>query len=142
MPFVGSPAWRCHFHVRNGFGRMIIPANPASLRSPALGALHVPSGLRSPLPLGGSMRISMRDRSLNRRPLQRGRDLSIEAIQAVQALKRVNGRGCHVSLERALDSKFRRLLKLDMIAVLRELLRQNECALSLKVRPRFSTLSS
>lgn len=32
-----------------------------------------------------------------------------------------------------LDSKFRRLLKFDMIAVLRELLRQNECLLSLLV---------
>ncbi|KAK4788810.1 hypothetical protein SAY86_020129 [Trapa natans] len=112
---------------------MIIPARLVSLRAAGIGGLYAPSGFRSLLPVGGAMRIAMRDRSLNRRPLQRGRDLSGEAIQAVQALKRANGRCCHVSLQRALDFNFRRLLKLDMIAVLRELLRQNECALALEV---------
>ncbi|KAK6119058.1 hypothetical protein DH2020_047208 [Rehmannia glutinosa] len=33
------------------------------------------------------MSITMRDRSKNRKPLQKGRNLSIEAIQTVQALK-------------------------------------------------------
>ncbi|CAK9140174.1 unnamed protein product [Ilex paraguariensis] len=80
---------------------------------------------------------TMRDRSKNRKPLQRGRNLSIEAIQTVQALKRANNNNNDVdkesSLEHVFDSKVRRLLKLDMIAVLRELLRQNECLLALKV---------
>uniref|UniRef100_A0A7N0T290 Pentatricopeptide repeat-containing protein n=1 Tax=Kalanchoe fedtschenkoi TaxID=63787 RepID=A0A7N0T290_KALFE len=79
----------------------------------------------------GEMRISMRDRSKNRKPLQRGRNLSIEAIQAVQALKRA--KRDDELLQRAIDSKFRRLLKFDMVAVLREFLRQNECDLALQV---------
>ncbi|OMP11371.1 hypothetical protein COLO4_03849 [Corchorus olitorius] len=83
-----------------------------------------------------AMVITMRDRSKNRKPLQRGRNLSIEAIQAVQTLKRAN-RNTHndssSELERVFDSKFRRLLKFDMMAVLRELLRQNECFLAMKV---------
>ncbi|KAL5562302.1 hypothetical protein UlMin_032049 [Ulmus minor] len=75
--------------------------------------------------------VTMRDRSNNPRPLQKGRNLSIEAIQTVQALKRANKN--NRSLEEAFDSKFRRLLKFDVMAVLRELLRQNECLLALKV---------
>ncbi|KAL2542791.1 Vacuolar sorting protein 9 (VPS9) domain [Abeliophyllum distichum] len=79
----------------------------------------------------GMMSITMRDRSKNRKPLQKGRNLSIEAIQTVQALKRaVNS---DVLLEQLFDTKFRRLLKFDMLAVLRELLRQNQCLLALKV---------
>ncbi|EXB40440.1 hypothetical protein L484_013743 [Morus notabilis] len=75
--------------------------------------------------------VTMRDRSNNPRPLQKGRNLSIEAIQTVQALKRTQKD--HRSLEKFFDLKFRRLLKFDMMAVLRELLRQNECLLALKV---------
>ncbi|KAI3442377.1 uncharacterized protein J3R85_001115 [Psidium guajava] len=78
------------------------------------------------------MRASMRDRSKNRKPLQRGRTLSIEAIQAVQALKRASGKGPR-PLELVRRSAFERLLKHDMIAVLRELLRQSRCDLALKV---------
>lgn len=74
----------------------------------------------------------MRDRSKNRKPLQRGRSLSIEAIQAVQALKRASGKGPR-SLELARRSTFGRLLKRDMVEVLRELLRQSRCDLALKV---------
>ncbi|KAI9182115.1 hypothetical protein LWI28_022225 [Acer negundo] len=79
--------------------------------------------------------IKMRDRSKNRKPLQRGRNLSIEAIQAIQALKRANQNHHNNinSLEQVFDSKFRRLLKFDMMAVLRELLRQKHCLLALKV---------
>ncbi|XP_010521078.1 PREDICTED: pentatricopeptide repeat-containing protein At1g62350 [Tarenaya hassleriana] len=80
-----------------------------------------------------SMTVTMRDRSKNRKPLQRGRNLSIEAIQAVQALKRAKSPPPSPELERVMDSKFRRLLKFDMVAVLRELLRQNETCLALKV---------
>lgn len=75
--------------------------------------------------------IEMRDGSQNRKPLQRGRNLSIEAIQAVQHLKRAHLHGN--PLDHVFNSKFRRLLKFDMIAVLRELLRQNHCLLALKV---------
>lgn len=98
-------------------------------------------GCRIPT-LRRAMEIKMRDRSKNRKPLQRGRMLSIEAIQAVQALKRANppppssstSSSSSALLNRVIDSKFRRLLKFDMVAVLRELLRQNECSLALKVR--------
>ncbi|KAL1554538.1 protein THYLAKOID ASSEMBLY 8, chloroplastic-like [Salvia divinorum] len=76
--------------------------------------------------------VSMRDRSKNRKPLQKGRSLSIEAIQTVQALKRAS-KHTHYSLQEAFTANFRRLLKADMIAVLRELLRQNQCLLALKV---------
>lgn len=76
----------------------------------------------------------MRDRSKNRKPLQKGRNLSIEAIQAVQALKRVANKNDDSAVEQVFDSKVRRLIKSDMIAVLRELLRQNQCLLALKVR--------
>lgn len=75
--------------------------------------------------------ITMRDRSNNPRPLQKGRFLSIEAIQTVQALKRAQKD--QSILSQVFDSKFRRLLKFDMMAVLRDLLRQNECVLALKV---------
>ncbi|XP_031393348.1 protein THYLAKOID ASSEMBLY 8-like, chloroplastic isoform X2 [Punica granatum] len=112
---------------------MTTPANPTALHAPPFVALRPPPKFQSPRPVACAMRAAMRDGSSNRRQLHRGRHLSIEAIQAVQALKRADGRGCRLSLERELDSKFRRLLKLDMIAVLRELLRQNECALVLKV---------
>uniref|UniRef100_A0A2P2JGA3 Uncharacterized protein MANES_15G113700 n=1 Tax=Rhizophora mucronata TaxID=61149 RepID=A0A2P2JGA3_RHIMU len=74
----------------------------------------------------------------NRKPLQRGRDLSIEAIQAVQALKRTwSSVPNSPNLDHVLRSKFSRLLKFDMIAVLRELLRQNRCLLALKVTEFF-----
>lgn len=75
--------------------------------------------------------VTMRDRSKNPRPLQKGRNLSIEAIQTIQALKRAKKN--EGSREQVFDSKFRRLLKLDMMAVLKDLLRQNECLLALKV---------
>lgn len=75
--------------------------------------------------------VTARDRSKNRKPLQKGRYLSIEAIQTVQILKRT--KSSSAMLEQASRTSFSRLLKLDMIAVLRELLRQNECYLALKV---------
>ncbi|KAL3514924.1 hypothetical protein ACH5RR_021826 [Cinchona calisaya] len=78
--------------------------------------------------------VKMKDRSNNRKPLQKGRNLSIEAIQTVQALKRVKANSSGpLELEPALETSFRRLLKLDMLAVLRELIRQNQCYLALKV---------
>ncbi|CAL9124088.1 unnamed protein product [Musa textilis] len=78
--------------------------------------------------------IVMRDRAKNRKPTQRGRYLSTEAIQAVQALKRVVGTvGGGDSLERILAAKVRRLIKGDMVAVLRELQSQGEGLLALQV---------
>ncbi|KAK2992086.1 hypothetical protein RJ640_023469 [Escallonia rubra] len=81
---------------------------------------------------GSSSRIMMRDRSKNRKPLQKGRNLSIEAIQTVQALKRAIKTHDDSLVHHVFDSNFRRLLKLDMMAVLRELLRQQQCLLALK----------
>lgn len=81
--------------------------------------------------VGNRMTITMRDRSKNRKPLQKGRNLSIEAIQTVQALKRV--KDDDASLHRVFATNFSRLLRLDMIAVLKELIRQNQCSLALKV---------
>ncbi|KAF5745826.1 Vacuolar sorting protein 9 domain [Tripterygium wilfordii] len=77
-----------------------------------------------------TMRIRMaRDNTKSRMPLQRGRILSIEAIQAVQSLKRAKPQ----EINQVLNFKFLRLLKRDMVAVLRELLRQNNCPLALMV---------
>ncbi|XP_019084443.1 PREDICTED: pentatricopeptide repeat-containing protein At3g46870-like [Camelina sativa] len=90
------------------------------------------NGVRFPV-LRRAMVIKMRDRGKNRKPLQRGRMLSIEAIQAVQALKRANPPPPPPPSSPMSSSKFRRLLKFDMVAVLRELLRQSECSLALKV---------
>ncbi|XP_042444161.1 pentatricopeptide repeat-containing protein At1g62350-like [Zingiber officinale] len=75
---------------------------------------------------------TMRDRAKNRKPNQRGRYLSIEAIQAVQALKR-SGSVLGDPLERVLACKVRRLIKGDMVAVLLELQSQREGLLALKV---------
>ncbi|OWM76495.1 protein THYLAKOID ASSEMBLY 8, chloroplastic [Punica granatum] len=66
-----------------------------------------------------------------RGPLVKGRTLSIEAIQAVQSLKRAKR-------SNSADASFigktlSRLIKSDLVAALRELLRQGECALALFV---------
>lgn len=85
---------------------------------------------RKQLGAGTRIKITMRDRSKNRKPLQKGRNLSIEAIQTVQALKRTKGE--EDSVRQVFASNFSRLLRLDMLAVLRELLRQNQCLLAIK----------
>ncbi|XP_078432685.1 protein THYLAKOID ASSEMBLY 8-like, chloroplastic [Wolffia australiana] len=83
--------------------------------------------------------VTMRDRSKNRKPLQKGRNLSIEAIQAIQALKRAGRRenseeiASRAALDMVMESKVRRLLKFDMMAVLGELQRQDEAFLALQV---------
>ncbi|KAI7754387.1 hypothetical protein M8C21_010955 [Ambrosia artemisiifolia] len=80
-------------------------------------------------------RVTMRDRSKNRKPLQKGRNLSIEAIQTIQSLKRVYKSSVDKQQlhQQVIDSKFCRLLKFDMMGVLRELLRQDHCVLALMV---------
>ncbi|GKE25617.1 thylakoid assembly 8-like protein, chloroplastic [Tanacetum coccineum] len=75
---------------------------------------------------GVRMRVTMRDRGKNRKPLQKGRNLSIEAIQTVQALKRA-------PKFEVIHSKFSSLLKFDMMAILRELLRQDQSLLALVI---------
>ncbi|XP_024994543.1 protein THYLAKOID ASSEMBLY 8-like, chloroplastic [Cynara cardunculus var. scolymus] len=77
------------------------------------------------------MRITMRDRGKNRKPLQKGRNLSIEAIQTIQALKRAPK--FSDKQQQVIHSKFTRLLKFDMMAILRELLRQDHSLLALMV---------
>uniref|UniRef100_A0ACD5URM5 Uncharacterized protein n=1 Tax=Avena sativa TaxID=4498 RepID=A0ACD5URM5_AVESA len=77
--------------------------------------------------------ITMRDRSKNRKPTQRGRYLSTEAIQAVQSLKRATLCGAPAAGAVATDPKLQRLLKADMVAVFRELAAQGEALLALKV---------
>ncbi|KAL6882563.1 hypothetical protein ACP4OV_011253 [Aristida adscensionis] len=83
---------------------------------------------------GAAAAITMRDRSKNRKPTQRGRYLSTEAIQAVQSLKRAALRGAAAaSAAAAVEPKLRRLLKADMVAVFRELAAQGEALLALQV---------
>ncbi|KAG9456638.1 hypothetical protein H6P81_001146 [Aristolochia fimbriata] len=74
--------------------------------------------------------ITMRDRSKNRKPLQRGR-VSYEAIHTVQALKRA--KNDPAKLSRVFETQVRRLVKSDLVAVLRELQDQGEGILSLRV---------
>lgn len=73
-----------------------------------------------------------------RGPLVKGRILSIEAIQAIQTLKRIN-RTNPPNLSQLLSNTLNRLIKSDLVATLRELLRQQQCTLALRV---FSTLRS
>ncbi|KAK4410545.1 protein THYLAKOID ASSEMBLY 8, chloroplastic [Sesamum angolense] len=71
----------------------------------------------------------------NRGPLLKGRILSTEAIQAIQSLKRAY-RTDPTDLPTHLLS---RLIKSDLTAAFKELLRQDQCALAIKV---FSTIQS
>lgn len=84
--------------------------------------------------------ITMRDRSKNRKPTQRGRYLSTEAIQAVQSLKRAALRGSPSAAAAAVpvEPKLRRLLKADMVSVFRELAAQGEALLALQVHPSYA----
>ncbi|GAV64444.1 hypothetical protein CFOL_v3_07962 [Cephalotus follicularis] len=72
----------------------------------------------------------------NRGPLVKGRVLSIEAIQAVQSLKRTHKQDPTNTTH---FPSLSRLIKHDLLAVLRELLRQDFCTLALHA---FSTLRS
>ncbi|CAA0834624.1 Unknown protein [Striga hermonthica] len=71
----------------------------------------------------------------NRGPLMKGRILSIEAIQAIQSLKRAH-RSDPDNLPTHILS---RLIKSDLEAALKELLRQDQCAVAARV---FSALRS
>ncbi|GFP85653.1 pentatricopeptide repeat-containing protein at3g46870 [Phtheirospermum japonicum] len=71
----------------------------------------------------------------NRGPLLKGRILSTEAIQAIQSLKRAH-RSDPTNLPTHILS---RLLKSDLTAAMKELLRQDQCAIAARV---FATLKS
>ncbi|CAM8988978.1 unnamed protein product [Rhodiola kirilowii] len=73
-----------------------------------------------------------------RGPLVKGRVLSIEAIQAVQALKRLTNNDDE-SNEVVIERTLSRLIKNDLVAAMDELLRQDRCDLALKV---FDTIKS
>ncbi|KAJ3707638.1 hypothetical protein LUZ61_011343 [Rhynchospora tenuis] len=93
-------------------------------------------GTRRQRSCGGRIEIEMRDRSKNRKPTQRGRYLSSEAILAVQSIKR-----SFISSSNSNDliwgnkekEMVQRLIKRDMVAVMRELLSQGEPLLALLV---------
>ena len=68
----------------------------------------------------------------NRGPLMKGRVLSIEAIQAIQSLKRAH-RGDPTKIDDFLSKTLSRLVKADLLATLNELLRQDQCDLALRV---------
>ncbi|KAF8393398.1 hypothetical protein HHK36_021641 [Tetracentron sinense] len=68
----------------------------------------------------------------NRSPLTRGRVLSIEAIQAIQALKRAK-KGDEAKITELVSQTLSRLLKNDLLATLKELLRQDQCHPALEV---------
>lgn len=74
---------------------------------------------------------SSRNPGKPRGPLWRGRNLSNESLQAVQELKRAKGN--HASVLTVLNTKISRLLKPDLVAVLGELQRQDECELALQI---------
>ncbi|KAK9141245.1 hypothetical protein Scep_010926 [Stephania cephalantha] len=75
-------------------------------------------------------RISGGLRSRPRKSLWRSNVLSTEAIQAVQSLKLAKSAE---KLEEVVSSRLGRLLKEDLVNTLKELQRQNECELALKV---------
>ncbi|XWS20252.1 hypothetical protein CRYUN_Cryun31cG0084500 [Craigia yunnanensis] len=68
----------------------------------------------------------------NRGPLVKGRILSTEAIQAIQSLKRAQRNSSSTTTNTQLPS-LSRLIKSDLLATLRELLRQDQCTLALHV---------
>lgn len=87
---------------------------------------------------GGYVRVRCGGPRSQRGPLVKGRILSIEAIQAIQTLKRLH-RTNPPNQHQLLSNTLTRLIKSDLVATLRELLRQQQCALALQV---FSTVRS
>ncbi|KAK9266801.1 hypothetical protein L1049_004898 [Liquidambar formosana] len=69
-----------------------------------------------------------------RGPLVKGRVLSIEAIQAIQSLKRAHRNDqTNLNHDDLISKSLSRLIKADLIAALKELLRQDRCDLALRV---------
>ncbi|CAH9132282.1 unnamed protein product [Cuscuta epithymum] len=69
----------------------------------------------------------------NRGPLYKGRILSTEAIQAIHALKRAQKRNPSSIDSSIVSSTLSRLLKPDLLAAFKELIRQDNCDLALKL---------
>ena len=67
----------------------------------------------------------------SRGPLWRGRVLNNGSMKAVQAMKRA--KAGPDKIDRILGMRVSRLVKVDMLVVLKELERQDECHLALKV---------
>lgn len=102
----------------------------ASLQPNPTTFLHlIKRKLSNPISTHFLVRCGPRD---NRGPLVKGRTLSIEAIQAVQTLKRAQ-RSDPTSLPTLVSQKLSRLIKADLVAAFKELLRQDQCALALHV---------
>ena len=89
-------------------------------------------------PRWGYVRVRCGGPRSPRTPLVKGRILSIEAIQAIQTLKRLH-RTNPPELTSLVSNTLTRLIKSDLLATLRELLRQQHCTIALRV---FSTLRS
>ncbi|KAK7295737.1 hypothetical protein RJT34_18649 [Clitoria ternatea] len=113
--------------------------------SMASSLLQNPTFLKPPKPptattvaRGGYVRVRCGGPRSHRGPLVKGRILSIEAIQAIQTLKRLN-RTNPPNLSQLVSNTLTRLIKSDLVATLRELLRQQQCTLALHV---FSALRS
>ncbi|KAL6140864.1 hypothetical protein ACLB2K_059157 [Fragaria x ananassa] len=101
--------------------------NPTAFLQPAR-LQFTPTSIATRVPI----RCGPRDK---RGPLVKGRVLSIEAIQAVQALKRAqrSDPGDPSPISKTLS----RLIKSDLIAALKELLRQDQCHLALQALAAF-----
>lgn len=103
----------------------------------SLHATFLKSQISVPIPVSAAAAVTVslpvrcgpRD---NRGPLVKGRTLSTEAIQAIQSLKRAE-RSDPTKLQQVLSTTLSRLLKADLVAALKELLRQERCVLALEV---------
>ncbi|RWW05483.1 hypothetical protein GW17_00031236, partial [Ensete ventricosum] len=141
---IGSDDW-CHISS-NGVRSEPSSSMASSLTAPALRfwylrpLLALERGSATSLQVPSRIRCGLRG---ERKPLWRGRVMSTEAIQAVQALKHANASSSSRRIEDVLDARVGRLLKADQIAVLAELQRQNELQLALQVFVRcFNSLKS
>ncbi|WOL14872.1 hypothetical protein Cni_G23653 [Canna indica] len=104
------------------------------MASPSLSTARLPHLRPSAIPASAvaaaaSVTCGPRD---NRGKLLRGRNLSTEAILAVQALKRAAAAGDEARVDRVVSADFSRLIKSDLLAALAELQRQDQWRLAFK----------
>ncbi|XP_026451278.1 protein THYLAKOID ASSEMBLY 8, chloroplastic-like [Papaver somniferum] len=95
-----------------------------------LSLLSLKTKLNTPIIRRNSTTVRCGPRN-NRGPLVKGRSLSTEAMQAVQALKRA--KGDELKINEIISKNLSRLIKNDLLASLSELLRQGHCELAMKV---------
>ena len=112
-------------------------ASSLQLQNPAFLKPHAPP-LPSTLTRRSYVPVRCGGPRSQRGPLLKGRILSIEAIQAIQTLKRFH-RTNPPNLTTLISNTLTRLIKNDLLATLRELLRQQQSTLALRV---FSTVRS